>query len=49
METIAELFTNMMHSTTRGFIGVTFIFCYMAWILATALYRVKKGDHLGHH
>ena len=49
METLTELWNNMMHSTLRGFLGVTGIYTYMALIVVTALYRIKKGDHLGHH
>ncbi len=49
METLTELIHNMFNSTLRGYIGVTFIFAYMAWLVGMALYRVKKGDHLGHH
>ena len=48
METIAELFHNMMHSTAAGFVGVTGIFCYMAVIVCTAFYRIRKGDHMHH-
>ncbi len=48
METIAELWNNMMHSTPQGFVGVIGIFSYMAVIVGTALYRIFKGEHMHH-
>ena len=49
MEIIAELIDNMLHTSLRAWIGVGAIFVYMTIILATALFRIKKGDHLDHH
>lgn len=48
MEIIAELWENMLHSTAAGTVGVIGIFAYMAVILCTAFYRIKKGDHMDH-
>ena len=45
---VSELLTNMGHSTPQGFLGVIAIFIYMALIVGTAMYRIKKGDHLDH-
>ncbi len=45
---IAELVSNMMHSTPQGFVGVIGIFGYMAVIVGVAMYRIKKGDHMHH-
>ncbi len=44
----AELIQNAFHSTAAGTVGVTGIFVYMAIIVGTALYRIKKGEHLHH-
>lgn len=46
---LAELWSNMMHSTPQGFVGVGLIGVYFVVIVSVALYRVKKGDHLDHH
>ncbi len=49
---IAELISGMAHSTTQGFVGVTLIFVYMAWIIAIGLIRVNEAmeeDKAGHH
>lgn len=43
---IAELWNNMMHSTPQGFVGVIGIFVYMAIIISSAIYRIRKGEHL---
>lgn len=48
METLSELWHNMLQSTPQGYLGVIAIFVYMAAIVGTALYRIKKGDHLHH-
>ncbi len=41
-----ELATNALHSSAQGFFGVTLIGVYFAVILATAVYRIRKGEHL---
>ena len=43
-----ELVSNAMHSTPQGFVGVSLIFVYFCVIVATAFYRIKKGDHMHH-
>ncbi len=48
METLTELWHNMLHSTAAGTVGVIGIWTYMAIIVVTALYRIKKGDHMHH-
>ncbi len=40
-----ELFSNMLHSTPQGYLGVSLIFIYFVVIVATALYRIKNSDH----
>jgi len=49
MEILVELLENALHSTPQGFVGVSGIWIYMAVIVVTAIYRIRKGDHLGHH
>ncbi len=46
---IGELITNMGHSSTAGFVGVSLIFVYLAWIVAMALVRIQQGKHEEHH
>lgn len=48
METIYELLHNMGQSTIQGWFGVSGIYFYMTVIVVTALYRIRKGDHLHH-
>lgn len=43
-----ELIANAMHSSPQGFVGVTLIFLYFCLIVATSLYRIRKGDHMHH-
>lgn len=43
-----ELVSNAMHSTPQAFVGVTLIFLYFCLIVATAIYRIKKSDHMHH-
>ncbi len=45
---LLELISNAMHSTPQGFVGVTLIFLYFCLIVATAFYRIRKGDHMLH-
>lgn len=46
---IGELLQNMGHSSTAGFVGVSLIFVYFAWILVMAFYRIEQGKNEGHH
>lgn len=46
---IGELIHNMGHSSTAGFVGVSLIFVYLAWILYMAIYRIEEGKKEGHH
>lgn len=46
---ISELIENAMHSSPQGFVGVSLIGIYFCVIVATAFYRISKGDHLGGH
>ncbi len=48
MEIISELWHNVLKSTAAGWVGVTGIFVYMTVIVATAIYRIKKADHMHH-
>ena len=45
---LTELIDNAMHSTSQGFVGVSLIFVYFCFIVATAFYRIKKGEHMHH-
>ena len=44
----SHLIESAMHSTPQGFVGVSLIFVYFCVIVATAFYRIKKGDHMHH-
>lgn len=46
---IGELITNMGHSTTEGFVGVSLIGIYLVWIVVMALCRIQQGKSEGHH
>ncbi len=48
METLTELYHNVLKSSLPGTLGVIGIFTYMALILSTAFYRIVKGDHMHH-
>ncbi len=48
MEQLTELWTNAMHSSPAGFVGVIGIWFYMAVIVCTAIYRIIKGEHMHH-
>ena len=45
---LGELIVNMLHSTPQGCLGVTLIGIYFIAIVGTALYRIRKGEHLHH-
>lgn len=42
------LMENVMHSTPQAFVGVSLIGIYFCVIVATAFYRISKGEHLEH-
>ena len=46
---IGELINNMGHSSTAGFVGVSLIFVYLAWILYMAFYRIEQGKKEDNH
>ncbi|WP_169738247.1 hypothetical protein [Maridesulfovibrio frigidus] len=46
---IGELLSNVGHSSTAGFVGVSLIFVYFAWILYMAFYRIEQGKNESHH
>jgi len=46
---IGELISNMGHSTTAGFVGVSLIFGYLAWMLYMIFCRINEGKKEGHH
>ena len=48
MSMILELIENAMHSSPQAFFGVGLIGVYFTVILATAAYRIWKGEHLHH-
>jgi hypothetical protein len=43
-----ELIESAMHSSPQGFVGVSLIAIYFCVIVATAFYRIGKGDHMHH-
>ncbi|MFH1914218.1 MAG: hypothetical protein ABIK45_08085 [Pseudomonadota bacterium] len=46
---IGELLSGMAHSTGAGFVGVSLIFIYLAWIVAIGVIRVKETMDEDHH
>ena len=40
---IGELIHNMGHSSTAGFVGVSLIFIYLAWMLFMIFCRINEG------
>ncbi len=44
----AELVHNAMQSTPQGFLGVSLIGIYFVVIVATAIHRIRKGEHMHH-
>ncbi len=45
---LLELITNALHSSPQAFLGVGLIFVYFCVIVATAIYRIKKAEHIEH-
>lgn len=45
---IMELIENALHASPQGFLGVSLIGIYFVVIVATAVYRIKQGDHMHH-
>lgn len=45
---VSELIHNMLATSTTAWVGVGFIFTYMAVIVVTAIYRIFKADHMHH-
>ncbi|WP_203529558.1 hypothetical protein [Pseudodesulfovibrio sp. JC047] len=46
---IGELLSGMSHSTGPGFVGVSLIFIYFAWILTIGIIRVRETMNEDHH
>ncbi len=46
---IGELLHGMANSTGPGFVGVSLIYIYLAWIITIGLIRVKEAMHSDHH
>lgn len=46
---IGELLHGMAHSSGPGFVGVSLIFIYLAWILTIGVIRVKEAMNEDHH
>ncbi len=46
---IGELLSGMAHSSGPGFVGVSLIFIYLAWILTIGCLRVKEAMDEDHH
>ena len=42
------MFNELVSNAMQGFVGVSLIFVYFCVIVATAFYRIKKGDHMHH-
>jgi hypothetical protein len=48
-EWLDELVESAQHSTSQGVVGVGLIFFYFLVILLSAVWRIKRGEHLSHH
>ncbi|CCH47334.1 hypothetical protein [Pseudodesulfovibrio piezophilus] len=46
---IGELLHGMANSSGPGFVGVSLIFIYLAWILTIGVIRVKEAMEEDHH
>jgi hypothetical protein len=46
---IGELLSGMAHSSGPGFVGVSLIFIYLAWIITIGCIRVKEAMNEDHH
>ncbi len=46
---IGELLSGMAHSTGPGFVGVSLIFIYLAWMLTMAGIRIRQAMKADHH
>ncbi|MCJ2164104.1 MULTISPECIES: hypothetical protein [unclassified Pseudodesulfovibrio] len=46
---IGELLSGMAHSSGPGFVGVSLIFIYLAWIVTIGIIRVREAMHSDHH
>ena len=46
---IGELISSMAQSTIQGFVGVSLIFVYLAWIIGLGLIRVGEAYKEDHH
>lgn len=46
---IGDLLHGMAQSSTQGFIGVSLIFVYLAWIISIAMIRIKETKQEDHH
>lgn len=46
---IGELLSGMMNSTGPGFVGVSLIFIYLAWIVVIGCIRVGEAMKEDHH
>jgi len=46
---IGELLHGMSQNSGPGFVGVSLIFIYLAWILTIGIIRVREAMHSDHH
>ena len=46
---IGELLSGMTHSSGPGFVGVSLIFVYLAWIITIGIIRVREAMQSDHH
>ncbi len=45
---LRELLAAIQHTSLQGRVGMGLIGVYFVIIVVTALYRIRKGDHLHH-
>ncbi len=48
LESMRELLAAIPHTSLQGRVGMSLIGVYFVVIVVTALYRIRKGDHLHH-
>jgi hypothetical protein len=46
---MGELIESALHSTPQGLVGVGLIGVYFVIILASAAWRIRRGEHLARH
>ena len=48
LSSAGDLFAAIPHTSLQGRMGMAIVGVYFAVIVCTALYRIVKGEHMGH-